>query len=70
MGCPELEELRHQARALRAMLVEKVSKSRELSGDGGSPWNGSHTDYEPFLKHQLSVVADSIAQHRAKHGCE
>ena len=52
------------------MLAEKLRKSRELNEANGSPWSGSHTDYEPFLKHQLSVVAGSIEQHLAKHGCE
>jgi len=70
MGCPELDELRSQARELGSMLAEKLRKSRELNEANGSPWSGSHTDYEPFLKHQLSVVTGSIEQHLAKHGCE
>ena len=71
MPCPELERLRNQARELRLTLSEKLRRFRESNETtGGSAWSGNHTDYEPFLKHQLSEVTGAIEQHISKHGCQ
>lgn len=71
MACPELESLRKEARELRLTLDEKLRRFRQsLDGSGGSAFSGSRTDYEPFLKHQLSEIAGAIQQHIAKHGCQ
>ena len=70
MACPELEGLRKEARELRLTLNEKLRRFRESMDASGSAFAGHHTDYEPFLKHQLSEVAGAIQQHIAKHGCQ
>ena len=71
MDCPELKRLRGEARVLRVTLADKLRRFREsLDVGSSSAWSSHRTDYEPFLKHQLSEIAGAIEQHISKHGCQ
>ena len=70
MACPGLERLRKEARHIYTQLGEKLKRYQEFSTRAEIRGTPQKTEYEPFLRSQLTQLEAQIRSHIAQHGCE
>jgi hypothetical protein len=70
MGCPELDNLRQQARELNLRLKEQRRKARANAGRQRGAQPPGRSDYESLLQRKIDALGAKIDSHVAQHDCE